>query len=262
MKKIIFSEEKYIPNFDVESMISKVVDKYISTRPRENYGYVLFEKPIYENVNDKLWYIYFTTKSPEAHWGKRFYQLVMGFGCIEEYYFNSNITDVDVNYSLDDLKVRFRNYLNMLLEDSKEVKEPLDDSDDYYDQMLSKYDSNDYEQPEFEPDPMDIDYESELNDSYVGPDYDDNYVEELRPKYVIASTSDLVEETMIFPSDENGEITSYSELSCTALRYGNDNWRDAFAAVDRLNTDEYKYIHIKKIHNDRNIHNLFMRITA
>ena len=40
MNKIIFSEEKYIPNFDVESMISRVVDKYISTRPRENYGYV------------------------------------------------------------------------------------------------------------------------------------------------------------------------------------------------------------------------------
>jgi hypothetical protein len=118
--------------------------------------------------------------------------------------------------------------------------------DDYeYTQMIN--------QPMFEPDPMDIDYEFEIDDSYV---------EELRPKYVIASTSDLVEETMIFPSDEYGEITSYSELSCTALRYGHDNWRDAFAAVNRLNTDEYKYIHIKKIHNDRNIHNLFMRITA
>ena len=53
----------------------------------------------------------------------------MGFACIEEYYFNSNITDVDANYSLDDLKIKFRNYLNMLLEDSKEVEEPLDESD-------------------------------------------------------------------------------------------------------------------------------------
>jgi hypothetical protein len=37
--------------------------------------------------------------------------------------------------------------------------------DDYeYTQMIN--------QPMFEPDPKDIDYESELNDSYVGPDYD------------------------------------------------------------------------------------------
>jgi len=114
------SEEKYIPEFDVQSMINKVVNKYISTRPSNNYGYVLFEEPIYENINDKLWYIYFTTKSPESDGGKRFYQLVMGFGCIEEYYFNSNIIDVDFNYPLDDLKVRFRNYLNMLLKDSEE----------------------------------------------------------------------------------------------------------------------------------------------
>jgi hypothetical protein len=248
MNKIIFSEEKYIPNFDVESMISKVVDKYISTRPKENYGYVLFEKPIYEKVNDKLWYIYFTTKSPEAHWGKRFYQLVMGFGCIEEYYFNSNITDLDVNYSLNDLKVRFRNYLNMLLEDSKEVEEPLDD----------------YEQSESDPNDDDYDYHQDELDRIEMEALDDRYVEELRPKYVVASTNSLMEETMVFTADEHGDIISYGGLNSIALRYGNDNWQDAFAAVNQLNTDEYKYIHIKKIigTNTDNVHNLFMRITT
>lgn len=143
--------------------------------------------------------------------------------------------------------------------------------DDYeYTQMIN--------QPMFEPDPKDIDYESELNDSYVGPDYDDDYydrmfskydiddsyVEELRPKYVVASTNSLMEETMVFTADEHGDIISYGGLNSIALRYGNNDWRDAFAAVNALNTDEYKYIHIKKIigTNTDNVHNLFMRITA
>lgn len=236
MNKIIFSEEKYIPNFDVESMISRVVDKYISTRPRENYGYVLFEKPIYEKVNDKLWYIYFTTKSPESHWGKRFYQLVMGFGCIEEYYFNSNITDVDANYSLDDLKVRFRNYLNMLLEDSKEVEEW---SDDYYKQLAAENEAAEQ-------------LAHELNRT----DYIDAH-----PEYVLVSTSDLMQETMVFPSNAEGEITDYGDLACLALRYGSDNWEDPIAAIIQLNTDEYKYIYVKTLNGGNNIHNLFKRIT-
>ena len=248
MNKIIFSEEKYIPNFDVESMISRVVDKYISTRPRENYGYVLFEKPIYEKVNDKLWYIYFTTKSPESHWGKRFYQLVMGFGCIEEYYFNSNITDVDANYSLDDLKVRFRNYLNMLLEDSKEVEE-WDDTDDN-DQM--EWSDDDYQQMAAENEAAEQ-LAHELNRT----DYIDAH-----PEYVLASTSDLMEETMVFPSNKDGDITDLGDLACLALRYGSDNWEDPIAAIIQLNTDEYKYIHVKTLNGGNNIHNLFKRITV
>ena len=79
-------------------------------------------------------------------------------------------------------------------------------------------------------------------------------------QYVIASTSGLVEETMVFHADEDGDITSYSELTCIAARYGDDNWTDAFAAVNRLNTDEYKYIHVRTIDTERNVHNLFKRI--
>ena len=248
MNKIMTSEEKHMPEFNVQDMINKVVNKYI-TRVGKEHGYVLFEEPIYEKVNDKLWYIYFTSKSPEAHWGKRFYQLVMGFGCIEEYYFNSNITDVSHNDTLDDLKIRFRNYLNMLLEDSKEVEEPLDEPD--YDHI--EWSDDDYNQMAAENEAAEQ-LAHELNRT----DYIDAH-----PEYVLASTSDLVEETMVFPSNAEGKITSYSDLACLALRYGNDDWEDAIAAVITLNTDEYKYIHVKTLDNGgNNIHNLFKRITV
>ena len=83
------------------------------------------------------------------------------------------------------------------------------------------------------------------------------------PDYVVASTSDLMQETMVFPSNAEGEITSYSDLACLALRYGSDNWEDAMAAVITLNTDEYKYIHVKTLDNGgNNIHNLFRKINT
>jgi hypothetical protein len=81
--------------------------------------------------------------------------------------------------------------------------------------------------------------------------------------YILASTSELMEETMVFPSNEQGDIVSYSEMSNLALRYGHDNWEDPIAAVITLNTDEYKYIHVKTLDNGgNNIHNLFRRINT
>jgi hypothetical protein len=69
---------------------------------------------------------------------------------------------------------------------------------------------------------------------------------------------------MVFPSNEEGEITDYGDLACVALRYGHDDWDDAMSAVNTLNTDEYKYIHIKRIATERNgnTHNLFKRINV
>ena len=87
-------------------------------------------------------------------------------------------------------------------------------------------------------------------------------LDDYQPEYVLASTSDLVEETMVFPSNEEGEITDYGDLACLALRYGNDDWEDAMAAVITLNTDEYKYIHVKTLNGGNNIHNLFKRINT
>ena len=87
-------------------------------------------------------------------------------------------------------------------------------------------------------------------------------LDDYQPEYVLASTSDLVEETMVFPSNEEGEITDYGDLACLALRYGNDDWEDPMAAVITLNTDEYKYIHVKTLNGGNNIHNLFKRINT
>jgi hypothetical protein len=103
-----------------------------------------------------------------------------------------------------------------------------------------------------------LEYEEQLANELNRTDYIDAH-----PEYVLASTSDLVEETMVFPSNAEGKITSYSDLACLALRYGNDDWEDAIAAVITLNTDEYKYIHVKTLDNGgNNIHNLFKRITV
>ena len=87
-------------------------------------------------------------------------------------------------------------------------------------------------------------------------------LDDYQPEYVLASTSDLVEETMVFPSNAEGEITDFGDLACLALRYGNDDWEDAMAAVITLNTDEYKYIHVKTLNGGNNIHNLFRRINT
>ena len=83
-----------------------------------------------------------------------------------------------------------------------------------------------------------------------------------QPEYVLASTSDLVEETMVFPSNAEGEITDFGDLACLALRYGHADWEDPMAAVITLNTDEYKYIHVKTLdrYGGNNLHNLFKRI--
>jgi hypothetical protein len=133
-------------------------------------------------------------------------------------------------------------YLNSRApEDDKDHME-WDDTDDY-NQMIDQHE---------------YDCEEQLNHDYT----DDSYVEELRPKYVIASTNPLMEETMVFSADEHGDIISYGGLNSIALRYGHDNWQDAFAAVNQLNNDEYKYIHIKKIEGNGNVHNLFKRITV
>ena len=83
-----------------------------------------------------------------------------------------------------------------------------------------------------------------------------------QPEYVVASTSYKLEETMVFPSNAEGEITDLYDLECAALRYGHADWEDPMAAVITLNTDEYKYIHVKTIDGGNNIHNLFRRINT
>ena len=124
--------------------------------------------------------------------------------------------------------------------------------DDYNDKDQMEWSDDDYQQMAAENEAAEQ-LAHELNRT----DYIDSH-----PEYVLASTSDLVEETMVFDSNAEGEITDYSGLACLALRYGNDDWEDPMAAVITLNTDEYKYIHVKTIDGGNNIHNLFRRINT
>ena len=120
-----------------------------------------------------------------------------------------------------------------------------------------------------EPDPKDIDYPDDydeminqmMNEEQTDVMTDErDYEQELHPEYVIASTNLMMQETMVFCADVNGHITSFGDLNCIALRYGQEYWEDAFAAVMPLNTDEHKYIYVRTLVNDKNIHNLFRRI--
>jgi len=123
------------------------------------------------------------------------------------------------------------------------------DEEDYYDQMISKYGIDDRQ------DELDRIEREALDDpqQYYEPEYNTDYV--------IASTSELMEETMVFPANKEGEIVSYSDLVCISARNGNDNWQDSFAAVFPLNTDEYVYAHVKTIHTERsNVHALFKKV--
>ena len=120
------------------------------------------------------------------------------------------------------------------------------------------------QEPEYDYDYTGYDQIREGDENYFVEDKDEEQaVRELNAEYVLASTSDLVEETMVFPSNAEGEITDFGDLACLALRYGNNDWEDAMAAVITLNTDEYKYIHVKTLDNGgNNIHNLFRRINV
>jgi hypothetical protein len=132
--------------------------------------------------------------------------------------------------------------------------------------------NEEYERNNFEPEYPD--YDDDYNQMINEHEYEEQLANELNrqeyidsaynTEYVLASTSQLVQETMVFPSNEEGEITDYGDLACVALRYGHDDWDDAMSAVNTLNTDEYKYIHIKRIATERNgnTHNLFKRINV
>lgn len=121
------------------------------------------------------------------------------------------------------------------------------------------------------PDPKDIDYPSDydvmmnqmINEEHTDVITDErDILQDLHPEYIIASTNLLMEETMVFCANAEGYITSFGGLASIALRHGHEYWEDAFAAVVTLNTDEYKYIHVRTLESDMNIHNLFRRINV
>lgn len=115
-------EEQYIPEFNIQEMLDRVVKKHLPN------NHVVFEEPIYEKVNDELWFIYFTSQGKDyvsEHPSKIYHQVVAGFACWNIYYYHRDLMSANKNIPLSDLKVRFRNYLNMLLRDSEELQESL-----------------------------------------------------------------------------------------------------------------------------------------
>ena len=124
--------------------------------------------------------------------------------------------------------------------------------DDYNDKDQMEWSDDDYQQMAAENEAAEQ-LAHELNRT----DYID-----YQPEYVVASTSYKLAETMVFPSNAEGEITDLDDLACLALRYGCGDWEDPMAAVIQLNTDEYKYIHVKTLNGGNNIHNLFRKINT
>ena len=111
-----------------------------------------------------------------------------------------------------------------------------------------------------------ITYANDYTASYNQDLYEEQLAYELHkdhsaPEYVIASTSEMMEETMVFPADEHGDITSFSDLACIALRYGHEDWRNCDQVVSSLDTDEYTYEHVKCVSTaNSNMHHLFKRV--
>ena len=129
----MLKEQRLIEGFRIKDMLDNVVDKYLAKTNKgipEQSHHVLYEYPVYEKVNDEIWFIYFTSQNKgykSDYPTKIYHQIVMGFNCISEYYYNIDMIDAYKNIPLNDLKIRFRNYLNMLLRDSDET-EPIHDS--------------------------------------------------------------------------------------------------------------------------------------
>lgn len=69
------------------------------------------------------------------------------------------------------------------------------------------------------------------------------------PEYVVASTSNALQETYVFSASEEGEINNWIELTGIAKRYGCDDWGNKDLAVQMLNTDEHEYRFVKSLDN-------------
>ena len=137
----------------------------------------------------------------------------------------------------------------------------LQDVFDYVNSGEPENDADHMEWPDDDYNQMinDQECEEQLANELNRTDYIDSH-----PEYVVASTSYKLAETMVFSSNAEGEITDLDDLACLALRYGCGDWEDPIAAVIQLNTDEYKYIHVKTldIYVGNNIYNLFRKINT
>jgi hypothetical protein len=98
---------------DYKSDVLNFVERYVNNRnERYNDTQVVYDAPVYEEYNGMV-FIYFTTQSRddiENKWfWKKYHQLVIGCLFIEIYYEDSNMIDVDKNYPLSDVRLKFKN---------------------------------------------------------------------------------------------------------------------------------------------------------
>ena len=96
----------------VSCIVEQTLDRFSALYGEEHKVY---DAPVYEERNG-LYFIYFTSRyDGMISYGKRYHQLVVGAYGIECHYDNSNVIDIDKNYPLSDVRLRFKNRLNHLL---------------------------------------------------------------------------------------------------------------------------------------------------
>lgn len=98
--------------FDVYTYVENHVENY---NRRFNLSLKVYESPIYEEMNG-LVFIYFTTRCDDfTPFWKRYHQIVSGTWGMEVYYEDSNVIDIDKNYPLSDVRLKFKNRCNNFL---------------------------------------------------------------------------------------------------------------------------------------------------
>jgi len=98
--------------FVIDALVDETLCRYSKLA---NSEYKVYEKPVYEKYNG-LYFIYFTSRyDGMVSYGKRYHQLVVGIYGIEKHYEDSNVIDIDKNYPLSDVKLKFKNRLVHLL---------------------------------------------------------------------------------------------------------------------------------------------------
>lgn len=98
--------------FDVTTYVENHVNNYNS---RFDVALKVYDAPVYEERNG-LVFIYFTTRAENFTWFcKRYHQLAVGCYGIEVYYEDSNVIDIDKNYPLSDVRLKFTNWCKHFL---------------------------------------------------------------------------------------------------------------------------------------------------
>ena len=133
------------------------------------------------------------------------------------------------------------NYWNML-------------TDEYDEQMIAQAqeeDDMDYQEGDIDFtkdfDKLLVENRNELFKDIISGEYNPD------PQYVVLSTSHYMKETYVFGSDENGNITSWSEITGLAKRWDStDNYLDTEKVLEALNeVTGHSYTFVKDLCDNR-----------